>query len=113
MNATDWPRFIKWSTFSVPGNRVCWSVHKQITVEEYQDIVFRKSNWGPEAIDDMVHEVRDLQTFYGSTVGTLIDYTPKESISKICTEEKVFTTWHYGRTVLIGDGKKHPIIEHD
>ncbi|KAI1293403.1 hypothetical protein EDD11_008426 [Mortierella claussenii] len=30
--------------------------------------------------------------------------TPKDLISKVYVEEKMFETWYHGRTVLIGDG---------
>ena len=36
-------------------------------------------------------------------IGDLFDKTPKEAISKIVLEERVFETWKHGRTVLIGD----------
>lgn len=38
------------------------------------------------------------------TIGDLIDRTDKELISKVMLEEKIFTTWSAGRTVLLGDG---------
>ncbi|KAG0308293.1 hypothetical protein BGZ97_000101 [Linnemannia gamsii] len=37
------------------------------------------------------------------TLGDLYDLTPKDLISKVMLEEKVFKTWHNGRTVLLGD----------
>ncbi|KAG0050058.1 hypothetical protein BGZ89_003974 [Linnemannia elongata] len=37
------------------------------------------------------------------TLGDLIDWTPKEFMSKAMQEEKVFKTWFGCRTVLIGD----------
>ncbi|KAF9170401.1 hypothetical protein BGX21_005283, partial [Mortierella sp. AD011] len=92
-----------WTTFTVPGNRICWTVHKQVLEEEYQSMVFRKSNWGPEAVDDMVNEVKHLATGYGATIGTLVSYTSKESMARVWAEDKVFNTWHHGRIVLIGD----------
>jgi len=39
------------------------------------------------------------------TLGDIINNTPKEFISKVMLEEKVFETWYHGRSVLIGDGK--------
>ncbi|KAF9307779.1 hypothetical protein BG003_000217 [Podila horticola] len=36
-------------------------------------------------------------------MGDLIDKTPKHLISKVMLEEKIFSTWHGGRTVLLGD----------
>jgi len=35
----------------------------------------------------------------------LIDNTPKEVISKVMLEDKMFETWHSDRVVLLGDGK--------
>ena len=40
-------------------------------------------------------------------LGSLLDATPKENISKVVLEEKVYETWTHGRTVLIGDGEQH------
>lgn len=39
-------------------------------------------------------------------LGDLMDLTPKELMSKVMLEEKVFETWYSGRTVLLGDGKR-------
>ncbi|KAG0029271.1 hypothetical protein BGZ81_003978 [Podila clonocystis] len=69
---------------------------------------FRNSEWGPEAAEAMCKKVRDLRVPGGKdghalTIGELIDNTPKELISKVMLEEKVFHTWHGGRTVLLGD----------
>ncbi|KAF9899615.1 hypothetical protein BX616_002930, partial [Lobosporangium transversale] len=36
-------------------------------------------------------------------MGEIFDATPPERISKVFLEEKLFKTWYYGRTVLIGD----------
>ncbi|KAG0021952.1 hypothetical protein BGZ81_008731 [Podila clonocystis] len=69
---------------------------------------FRNSEWGPEAAEAMCKEVRDLKLPINSegrvwTLGDLIDRTPKNLISKVMLEEKVFESWHGGRTVLLGD----------
>jgi hypothetical protein len=37
-------------------------------------------------------------------MGYLYDRTPQDRISKVMLEEKIFKTWHHGRTVLLGDG---------
>lgn len=56
----------------------------------------------------MCKEVRNFKLPGGKdgnlTLGDLIDKTPKDRICKVMLEEKVFTTWHGGRTVLLGDG---------
>lgn len=71
---------------------------------------FRNSTWGPEAAEAMCKEVRHFRLPGGKdgkaiTMGDLIDRTPKNSISKVMLEEKVFDTWYSGRTVLLGDGR--------
>lgn len=58
----------------------------------------------------MCKQVRDLKLPTDSegrvwTIGDLIDRTPKNLISKVMLEEKVFDSWHGGRTVLLGDGR--------
>ncbi|KAF9129088.1 hypothetical protein BGW39_004487, partial [Mortierella sp. 14UC] len=65
--------------------------------------------WGPNAAKQMCDETRDFGTPIKGTdsflkLGDLYDRTPQDRISKVMLEEKVFETWHYGRTVLIGDG---------
>ncbi|KAG0346663.1 hypothetical protein BG005_000616 [Podila minutissima] len=67
---------------------------------------FRNSEWGPEAAEQMCKEVRDFPVPGGNgklVFGDLIDRTPKEYISKVMLEEKLFDTWFGGRTVLLGD----------
>jgi hypothetical protein len=56
----------------------------------------------------MCDKIRHIKAPFGRTMGDLIDVTPKDSLSKVMLEEKLFQTWHHGRTVLIGDGKKIP-----
>lgn len=70
---------------------------------------FRNSEWGPEAAEAMSKQVRNFKVPGGKdgrvlTLGDYIDRTPKELMSKVMLEEKVFQTWHGGRTVLLGDG---------
>lgn len=52
----------------------------------------------------MINEFRDRVCPLGGTMGDLIDDTPKDLISKVFIEEKMFKTWFHGRTVLLGDG---------
>ncbi|KAF8949793.1 hypothetical protein BGZ52_004740, partial [Haplosporangium bisporale] len=74
---------------------------------------FRNSEWGPEAAEQMCKEVAHLPIPGGNgklTMKDLIDRTPKDLISKVMLEEKLFKTWHHRRTVLLGDAchKMHP-----
>lgn len=65
---------------------------------------FRNSEWGPEANKATIDEIYNYPVKVGGVLGDLIDATDKDLISKVCIEEKLFTTWNHGRTVLIGDG---------
>ncbi|KAF9964528.1 hypothetical protein BGZ70_006325, partial [Mortierella alpina] len=93
-----------WSVNNVPGNQICWALIYQFkNVAESKEQQFRNSEWGPEANETMIKQFYDLPCPYGGVMGDLIDATPKELISKVFVEEKMFKTWFYGRTVLIGD----------
>ncbi|GJJ68677.1 hypothetical protein EMPS_01023 [Entomortierella parvispora] len=93
-----------WAEFNVPENRICWVVVSQLaTLGEAEKTRFRNSTWGSESHADMINDVKDFRVPGGGTLGNLIDHTPKENISRVFWEEKLFETWTHGRTVLIGD----------
>ncbi|KAF9581886.1 hypothetical protein BGW38_000935 [Lunasporangiospora selenospora] len=93
-----------WATSTVPGNRVCWLLTDQLdSSTASKEAMFKNSEWGPEANASMIRAYYDYQAPIGGTMGEIIDATPAELISKVFLEEKLFETWHYGRTVLIGD----------
>ncbi|KAI7819393.1 hypothetical protein BC939DRAFT_460131 [Gamsiella multidivaricata] len=90
--------------FTIPGNRICWNLTIQLKKElSKNDDAFRNSEWGPEATESMCNEVKDFKSPYGGTLGDLIDITPKDLISKVMLEDKLFQTWTSGRVVLMGD----------
>lgn len=70
----------------------------------------KNSEWGSHAAKHMCDETRELRTPIKSdedgylSLGDLYDRTPQDRVSKVMLEEKVFETWYYGRTVLLGDG---------
>ncbi|KAG0274425.1 hypothetical protein BGZ96_004330 [Linnemannia gamsii] len=87
---------------------IAWGVIEYLPAEATrEDQDYRRADWGPEAALAFCEKVRDLPVKSGGnkimTIGDLIDVTPKEQINKVRLEEKIFETWHYGRTVLIGD----------
>ncbi|KAG0334335.1 hypothetical protein BG000_008405 [Podila horticola] len=92
-----------WSTFSVQGNKICWGVQVQLSANAAEDASFRNSEWGPEANNAIIKDVYDFNTPYGK-LGEFIDQTPKDRISRVFLEDKLFETWNHRRTVLIGDG---------
>ncbi|KAF9208122.1 hypothetical protein BGZ49_009746 [Haplosporangium sp. Z 27] len=93
-----------YNTVTVPGNRICWGITIQLSSDKASKQMFKNSEWGPEANDSMISEIQDYPSHFGGRIGDLIDETPKDMISRVFLEEKMFETWYYGRTVLIGDG---------
>lgn len=96
--------FYKWFIFSVPGNKICWTVIVQLGVAELADENFSCSDWVPQKNNKMMDSIRHLKIPFG-TMGDLFDATPSEGVSKVLFEDQLFDTWNHGRTVLIGDGK--------
>lgn len=72
---------------------------------EEKDEAFRNSDWGADSTDSMIAQVENYKVPFGCTLGDLIKATPREYISKVFFEEKIFETWTHGRIALIGDGK--------
>ncbi|KAF9433506.1 hypothetical protein BGZ76_009344 [Entomortierella beljakovae] len=68
--------------------------------------------WGPHKVEIMCEQVKDfpIPCGPGLKLSDLIQETDQEKISKVMLEEKLFETWSYGRTVLLGDAchKMHP-----
>lgn len=65
------------------------------------------AEWGPIAAQSMMDKTRDFPIHFGDgkrTLGDMYDRTPKDLISKVSLEEKIFETWFGGRIVLLGDG---------
>jgi hypothetical protein len=59
----------------------------------------------------MIQEFKDMPCPWGGTMGNAIRSTPRDRISKVVLEEKLFQTWHGGRTVLIGDGMEGRVVD--
>jgi len=93
--------------FTTAESTVCWMVLEMLDrVMSKKHDSFPESDWGPEAIDSMIKQIRGFSIRKNLTMGELIDPTPKEVICKVILEEKLFQTWTSGRTVLMGDGKR-------
>ncbi|KAF9097531.1 hypothetical protein BGX23_008609 [Mortierella sp. AD031] len=101
-----------WTLFSTAQNTICWMVLHHLdktTSKSALEQRFRNSEnseWGPLAAHIMCEETRHFPIIFGNggmTLGDLYDRTPKDRISKVMLEEKVFKTWYSGRTVLLGD----------
>ncbi|KAF9152598.1 hypothetical protein BG015_005025 [Linnemannia schmuckeri] len=103
-----------WCVMSTAQKTLCWMVIHHLskkTNKEAMEQRFRNSEnsgeWGAAPAQTMCESTRNfpLQLDDGKkrTMGDLYNLTPKELISKVMLEEKVFKTWHHGRYVLMGD----------
>ncbi|KAG0368291.1 hypothetical protein BGX24_002880 [Mortierella sp. AD032] len=102
-----------WATLTTSQNTLCYMLMNHLPKTSTKAEVDKKnqdsenSGWGPEAAQTMIDETRHFPIEFSDgkkhTLGELYDLTPKELISKVSIEEKVFTTWHSGRVVLMGD----------
>ncbi|GJJ77245.1 hypothetical protein EMPS_09604 [Entomortierella parvispora] len=93
-----------WGCVNMPQNRFTWQLNLQYLDEkEAKRQQFMNSEWGPESNREMIDQFKDLPNPFGGKMSDFIDATPSELVSKVFLEHKLFKTWHYGRTVLIGD----------
>ncbi|KAF9353375.1 hypothetical protein BGX26_008863 [Mortierella sp. AD094] len=92
-----------WTIITVPGQRVCWNVIEQLSEQTSAHKSFQNSEWGPEANEKMIAEIRDFESPIGGTLGDLIDVSKPETISRVFLEHKLFETWYDRRIVLLGD----------
>ncbi|KAG0039982.1 hypothetical protein BGZ83_002669 [Gryganskiella cystojenkinii] len=99
-----------YSLFNVRGNRICYVVVRQYaTKAEAEKDRLQSAEWlSSKGNDEMIEKVKDFKLPIGGTLGDLIDKTPRDKISRAFLEDKVFDTWTYGRTVLIGDAAHKP-----
>ncbi|KAG0288742.1 hypothetical protein BGZ96_007498 [Linnemannia gamsii] len=102
-----------WGFMTTANGTLTWSVMHHLSKTMTRTALeqrFRNndnSEWSNHTAAAMCDETRDfpIQLDDGKkrTMGDLYDLTPKDLISKVMLEEKVFTTWYYGRYVLMGD----------
>ncbi|KAF9173071.1 hypothetical protein BGX21_005666 [Mortierella sp. AD011] len=93
-----------WHTANMRDNKICWGIILQIkSTIASKDPTLRNSNWGSEGDEGIMHSAFDKATPIGGTVRDLYDITPRNEISKVFLEDKLFETWYHGRTVLLGD----------
>ncbi|KAK5796967.1 hypothetical protein F5H01DRAFT_401162 [Linnemannia elongata] len=105
------------STATTVQNTVCWGAILFLDEETSKDNdAFRNSEWGPEAAAAMCEQVKDFPIISGGdkilTLQDLIDRSPKELISKVMLEEKVFKNLvRLSRANRINGLPFHPIAE--
>lgn len=90
----------------MPGNRICWNVISQLdSLSDVEKQRLKNAEWSSESNEAMIAEVKDFLIPLGGTLGDLIEATPRDNISRVYLEDKMFETWNHGRIALIGDGK--------
>ncbi|KAF9370171.1 hypothetical protein BGX21_005655, partial [Mortierella sp. AD011] len=77
---------------------------------------FRNSDWGSESNGSIQEDWRAFKLPLGPdnpyvTIGDLIKSTESDNVTKVMLEEKFYTTWHHGRTVLMGDGAVNAMLD--
>ncbi|KAF9537678.1 hypothetical protein EC957_007813 [Mortierella hygrophila] len=102
-----------WVFMTTSERTICYSNIQYLPQTSSKSAIQKKAQdnetaeWGTDSTQAMCEKTRDfpLQLDDGKkrTMGDLYDVTPKELISKVALEEKVFKTWHHGRVVLMGD----------
>ncbi|KAF9136765.1 hypothetical protein BG015_003027 [Linnemannia schmuckeri] len=102
-----------WATFTTNKSNLCWMTFNHLPEKTSKAAMEKKAQssepieWGAYPTQTMIDETRhfpiQLDDGKKRTMGDLYDLTPKDLISKIMLEEKVFKTWHHGRVVLMGD----------
>ncbi|KAF9384440.1 hypothetical protein BGX21_001294, partial [Mortierella sp. AD011] len=106
-----------WRYFEVPGNRICWRVNVQLQSQSFaQSDAFKSSDWGSESSGSIEEDWRAFRLPLGPdnsyiTIGDLINSTENNNVTKVMLEEKLYTTWHHGRVVLMGDGTVNAMLD--
>ncbi|KAF9404614.1 hypothetical protein BGZ76_006887, partial [Entomortierella beljakovae] len=85
---------------TLPDNQISWGFGTQLPETVLKDM---NAEWSAGESAPTLEQYRKFPNPVGGTMGDMFDATPKESISKVYLEEKLFKTWHHGRTVLLGD----------
>ncbi|KAF9161709.1 hypothetical protein BGX21_002052 [Mortierella sp. AD011] len=95
---------------TLPDNQISWGFGVQLSESPLKEVYSKNSEWAPEAKDTTLDRYRNFPCPVGGTMGELFDATPKDLISKVFIEEKMFKTCYNSRSVLIGDAwhKFHP-----
>ncbi|KAG0239281.1 hypothetical protein B0O80DRAFT_489464 [Mortierella sp. GBAus27b] len=104
----------------LPNNRLSFMFFDQLDEKTSKDIdALQKKRADPTWRENFLSQISTFPFIkdesedangHVHTMGDILQETPKSQLSLILIEEKLFKTWHHGRTVLIGDAahKMHP-----
>ncbi|KAF9925093.1 hypothetical protein FBU30_005086 [Linnemannia zychae] len=90
------PQTIDWSSDGVAIESMCKHIYNLPIPSLQGDNV-------ASFISKMPASNGDTNESIALTVGDLIDKTPREQMTKVVSEDQLYETWYYCRTVLIGD----------
>ncbi|KAF9571183.1 hypothetical protein EC968_000871 [Mortierella alpina] len=97
-------RGVTWRYFTIPNNRICWRIdYQSSTMDTKYSKGWTNAEYNTFDVQTLPEEWKRNKLAIMGDLGSLFDATPKENISKVVLEEKVYETWTHGRTVLIGD----------
>ncbi|KAF9429068.1 hypothetical protein BGZ76_001867, partial [Entomortierella beljakovae] len=100
----DFCKFSQCYVVTLPNNQISWGFGSQLPETYVKGIQQKNAEWSAEDSESIINKYRDYPSPIGGTMGEIFDATPRELISKVNLEEKLFETWYHGRTVLLGDG---------
>ncbi|KAI1304585.1 hypothetical protein EDD11_005080 [Mortierella claussenii] len=103
---------LTWRYFTIPNNRICWRIDLQTSTMDpklYES--WLNADYNTFDTTQLPEAWREHKLPIMGELKDLFENTPKEGISKVVLEEKVFETWKHGRTVLIGDGALNAILD--
>ncbi|KAF8985103.1 hypothetical protein BGZ46_005888 [Entomortierella lignicola] len=98
--ANDQPHSV--TILNVPGNRICYGVVIQLSAEE-REAASKNKEWSSQSVDSTIDKIMHHKVPFGGTLGDFINLTPRDLISNVYLEEKMFETWTHGRIALLGD----------
>ncbi|KAG0324609.1 hypothetical protein BGZ99_001614 [Dissophora globulifera] len=106
-------RGLSWRYFTIPHNRVCWRIDvqaKDMDPALYEN--WLNAEYNVFDVTQLPEEWKHHKLPIMGELKDLFDSSPKESISKVVLEDRVYETWKHGRTVLIGDAA-HKVADRD
>ncbi|KAK3817307.1 MAG: hypothetical protein J3Q66DRAFT_339481 [Benniella sp.] len=103
-----------WMAITLTNNKIAYIISEQLDDNASKDLpALRKKLLSPEAKEAFIKKVSgfSVKTYTDDndrpeklhTLGDLIEATDPETSGMVLLEEKMFKTWHHGRTVLLGD----------
>ncbi|KAF9422888.1 hypothetical protein BGZ94_008467 [Podila epigama] len=93
-----------WATTTTPNNTICWILIEFFDKAKLHEVEYIR-RWQSTPAGEMCEAVKDFPIPCGVnlTLEDLMAETSRSLVSKVMNEEKFYSTWYSGRTVLLGD----------